>query len=205
MDTGVLYGEMAASFLLHLATPFTVGTLLSNFAVGSGTTRTTLLIIVGITVGVSVLIQMGLLTFLQAHSCGGVKNVSGIMAGTLVSAALTAFFSALPVFIEGLRLTISQVLVNHLPIFTPQQFAAYQKILADSVALVKAGGDAAGVQVPAEMEMIKKLGVTPEEYEEQTLKEGMIGMSYMAAFAGAYGIGIGSFKAAKCNPKSVED
>ena len=36
------------------------------------------------------------------------------------------------------------------------------------------------------------------EYEDQTLKEMMIGASYWAAFAGAYGIGFGSLMNTTC-------
>jgi len=40
--------------------------------------------------------------------------------------------------------------------------------------------------------------ITPEEYETQTFQEIAIGASYWAAFAGAYGVGIGSLSAATC-------
>lgn len=206
MDTGALYGEMAGSWLLHLAIPIGVYSVLSRLLSDAGApAQSTAYVILAISLGISILVQLGFLTTLQALSCGGVKNPSGIIGGAIVSAGITALFLALPTFITGLRLTISQIFVKHLPIFTPQEFAAYEKIIEDSVALATAAGKEHSVAIAEAKKSVKKLGVTPAEYEVQTLKETVAAMSYMSSFSGAFGIGVGSFYAAKCNPKIRDD
>lgn len=206
MDTGALYGEMAGSWLLHLAIPIGVYSALSRLLSDAGApARSTAYVILAISLGISVMIQLGFLTALQALSCGGVKNPSGIIGGAIVSAGITALFLALPTFITGLRLTISQLFIKHLPIFTPQEFAAYKKVIDNSVALATAAGKEKTVATADAEALIEKIGVTPAEYEVQTLKETVAAMSYMSAFSGAFGIGIGSFYAAKCNPKIKGD
>jgi hypothetical protein len=205
MDTGALYGEMAGSWLLHLAIPIGVYSALSSVLSGVGDTKTIMYIVLGISIGISILVQLGFLTFLQALSCGGVKNIRGILAGTLAAAAITAFGAALPMFIEGLRLTISQIIITHLPIFTPQQFATYQKITEDAIALASSDATLTQGATAQAQEMISKIGLTPEKYEQQTLKETVAAMSYMSAFSGAFGIGIGSFYAGKCDPNIKGD
>lgn len=202
MDTGVLYGEMLGSWLLHLAIPVGISSALTGLLVGNGgSTQSIIYIILVLSLLVSILVQMGFLTFLQVYSCGGVKNFRGIIAGTLVSAGITALFLFLPASIEGLRLTVSQLFIKHLPILTEHQKEVEAKIISNAVSLVSTTDPSAEIVA----ELIKKIGLTPEEYEGQTLKETVTAMSYMSAFAGAYGIGVGSFYAAKCNPKVKDD
>ena len=202
MDTGVLYGEMVGSWLLHLAIPVGISSALTGLLVGNGgSTKSIIYIILVLSLVVSTLIQMGFLTFLQAYSCGGVTNFRGIVAGTLVSAGITALFLFLPASIEGLRLTVSQLFITHLPILTEHQKDAESKIIRDAVSLVSTTEPTAETVAA----LVKKIGLKPEEYEGQTLKETVTAMSYMSAFAGAYGIGVGSFYAAKCNPKVKDD
>jgi hypothetical protein len=207
MDTGVVYGEMAASWLIHLAIPIGVYSALSRIlgSFGDGATKTIIYIILGISLAVSVMVQLGFLTFLQALSCDGVRNVGGILGGALMSAGITALFLFLPTLIEGLRLTISQLFIQHLPIFTPNEFAAYQKVIDDSVAMATAAGQARDVALAAAEKLVTKIGLTPQQYDEQTLKETIAAMSYMSAFSGAFGIGVGSFYAARCNPNVKDD
>lgn len=202
MDTGVLYGEMIGSWLLHLAIPVGISSALTTLLVGNGgSTRMIIYVILALSLVASTLIQMGFLTFLQAYSCGGVKNFRGILAGTLVSVGITALFLFLPASIDGLRLTVSQLFIKHLPILTEHQREAESKIVRDAVSLDS------GTEPPAEAvaALVKKIGLSPEEYEGQTLRETVTAMSYMSAFAGAYGVGVGSFYAAKCNPNIKDD
>ena len=206
MDTGVLYGEMVGSWLLHLAIPVGVYSALSSILSSTGNSiHTIIYVVLGLSLIISVLVQLGFLTFLQALSCGGVTNFGGILGGVLMSAGITALFLALPAFIEDLRLTISQIFINHLPIFTEQEFAAYKKIIDDSVALATAGGQAQDAALASAEKMVKKIGLTPQEYDKQTLKETVAAVSYMSAFSGAFGIGIGSFYAARCNAKITDE
>lgn len=206
MDTGILYGEMVGSWLLHLAIPVGIYSALSGLLLQTGNSvKTTIYVVLGLSLVVSVLVQLGFLTFLQAHSCGGVTNFSGILGGILMSAGITALFLALPTFIDSLRLTISQIFLRHLPIFTPQEFAAYQKVIDDSVALATAGGQEKSAALATAEKMVSKLGLTSQEYDKQTLKETVAAMSYMSAFSGAFGIGIGSFYAARCNANITGD
>ena len=195
MDTGVLYGEMIGSWLLHLAIPIGISSALTGLLVSNGgSTQTIIYVVLVLSLIVSTLVQMGFLTFLQAYSCSGVTNFRGILAGTLVSTGITALFLFLPSSIEGLRLTISQLFIKHLPIMTEHQREAESKLVRDAVSLVSATEPTAEIVA----DLIKKIGLKPEEYEAQTLQETVTAMSYMSAFAGVYGIGVGSFYAAKC-------
>jgi hypothetical protein len=203
MDTGVLYGEMAGSWLLHLAIPVGVYSGLSTLLGGAGSS--TIYIVLGISIAISIMVQLGFLTFLQALSCGGVTNVWGIFGGTIISVGITALFLALPTAIEGLRLTISQIFIEHLPIFTAHQYAEYKQLIDTAVAAVTREGADNSTAIAEAKKSVKKLGVTPEEYEQQTLRETVAAMSYMSAFSGAFGIGVGSFYAGKCNPRVKGD
>jgi hypothetical protein len=202
MDTGVLYGEMIGSWLLHLAIPVGISSALTGLLVGNGgSTRTIIYVILVLSLLISTLVQMGFLTFLQAYSCGGVKNFRGILAGTLASVGITALFLFLPAFIDGLRLTVSQLFIKHLPILTEHQREAESKLVREAVSMASTTEPSAETVAA----LVKKVGLTPEEYEGQTLKETVTAMSYMSAFAGAYGIGVGSFYAAKCKPNVKDD
>jgi hypothetical protein len=185
VDSSLLYGEMVGSWIIHLAIP--VGVSMIFGALPFIPMGQKLPIMIGIIVVISFLTQMGFLTALQASTCKGVKNYTSIAKGASIGAVITAIMVAIPVYIEGLRLPISQLISPHRSLLTPA-VAQMESVIADASkqfydASVQKGGAA----------------LTPEEYESQTFKEITIGASYWTAFAGAYGIGVGSLLAGKCS------
>lgn len=190
MDSSLLYWDMIVSFILHLVGPLAIATIFSGILSGYPLSVRVWILIAGSMV-FSFIVNFCALLFLQTTSCNGMKDAGGIAAGAGISAALTGFFMWIPSIWEGLRLSISQVFVDHKSVLTPTE-AAQESIL-----------------VPASMSMLSVVSPTPaiqqggkrltaEEYADQTFSEIKSAMAYMAAFAGAYGVGIGSRYAVKC-------
>lgn len=171
---------MVGSWIGHLAIPVVTRIAVRQLEFANWT----LWFIVGC-VGLSLLWQAMWLTVLQTSTCQGVKNVKGIAIGSAIAAAITAVMIALPVYVEPLRLIVSQLFIRHKTLLTP----AFARV---NDALVEAGSKvmSASLQTGG--------ALTPDEYEDQTSQEIALGTSYWAAFAGAYGIGIGSLFAASC-------
>jgi hypothetical protein len=221
MDSSLLYWDMAISFVLHLVGPLAIATIFSSmlreFSVG---TRIMILIVASMLF--SFIVNIGVLLFLQTTSCGGLKDAIGVVKGATVGAALTGFFMWIPSVWEGLRLSISQVFVDHKSILTPLE-AAQDRILGPasmSMLTVGVGSVSSAPSVPpanpnpddslSEAERgdqgaqyrgsIMRGGnrLTPEEYADQTFNEIKSALAYMSAFAGAYGVGIGSRYAVNC-------
>ena len=181
LDPNLVYGTMVGSWIAHLAIP--VAVLIAVQQIGPDNWK--LWFILGC-VGLSLVWQAMWLTVLQTSSCSGIKNVKGLAIGSLIAAAITACMTLIPVYIEPMRLIVSQLLISHKTLLTPA-VAHVNDALVDSgnkilSASLQTGGAA----------------ITPEEYEAQTAQEIAYGTSYWAAFAGAYGIGIGSLFAATC-------
>ena len=189
LDTNLMYGEMVGSAFAHIAIPMGIVLVLNWLPYMSLSKRTWLLL--GFTVLLSFLFQFGFLTFLQASSCQGVKNYTSIGMGALIAAGVTGIMIAIPTFFEPMRLLVSQLFGDHKPLLTPElarinnevEQAGIKFFKASTVPLPVQGGGAA---------------LTIDNYEKQTLNEIQIGVSYWAAFAGAYGIGLGSLVAATC-------
>jgi hypothetical protein len=197
LDTNLMYGEMVGSAFAHIAIPMGIVLVLNWLPYMSLSKRTWLLL--GFTVLLSFVFQFGFLTFLQASSCQGVKNYASIGLGSLIAAGVTGIMIAIPTFFEPLRLLVSQLFGDHKPLLTPElaninnmvERAGTEFYKASEIPLPQQRGAPLPVQQGG-------AALTIDEYEKQTLNEIQIGVSYWAAFAGAYGIGLGSLIAATC-------
>lgn len=178
-ETSILYGEMAGSWALHLTLPLIAGFMMK--AVPATAPRT--LILISIVVVMSFALQTGLIAFLQQAACNGVKNYGRIFIAGGVAAAITAVMVAIPAFVEPMRLVVSQLFVSHKSQLTPELERAERIVEGAAAELAMQKGGALGVS----------------EFQQQTDRELSIGMAYWSAFAGAYGIGIGSMIASKCS------
>lgn len=185
LDTGLLYGEMVGSAIMHIAIPFAV--ILIIQALRDILPKQTALVFLGLCVIFSFLVQMGFLTVLQANSCSGVKNFGGIAQGALIAAIITGVLVAIPVFVEPMRHMVSQLFFEHQILLTPEL-----RVVHDIIA--KAGAEIEKTGPP------KMVGgaINEEDYDKQTLYELSAGSSYWGAFAGAYGVAFGSLMAASC-------
>lgn len=192
MDTGLLYGEMVGSAIMHAAIPFAAVLLIKTFR-DVLPPQISLLFLAFCIVG-SFFVQMAFLAMLQANACSGIKNFAGIANGAGIGALITGGLVAIPVFLEPMRLMVSHLFFDHHVLLTPQ----LQKV-HDIIA--KAGTDvmiASGSASASDSDKQKGGSLSPEEYEKQTLNEISAGTSYWIAFAGAYGVAFGSLMAATC-------
>lgn len=199
MDSGLLYADMIVSFLLHLSGTIAIATLfsgvLSDYSVS---TRVWILIVA--TMVFSFTVNMGVLLFLQTTSCGGLKDIAGVAKGAFIGSALTGFFMWIPSIWEGLRLSISQVFVDHKSLMTPLE-AAQDRILVPASQKILEIPQTATLPLAVPPSWATQVGgkrLTPEEYADQTFSEIKSALAYMSAFAGAYGVGIGSRYAVNC-------
>lgn len=202
LESSLLYGEMAGSALVHAAIPILVASVISMLPYKPiGQQILTLFLV---TIAISFFIQLAFLLGLQIVSCQGVKDYKILLGGAFVGAILTAAMVAFPTYIESMRLVVSQLFMDHKSLLT-------EKMAAIDAATTDAGLNVFRAEVKEANELasaVQKGGalpnqrgggaITEEQYEHQTLKEIMIGSSYWAAFAGAYGVGIGSLFAVKC-------
>jgi len=202
MESSLLYGEMAGSALVHAAVPLLVASVISMLPYTT-LTQKTLTFFISIIIA-SFIIQFAFLLGLQMISCQGIKNYGILLSAALIGAALTAAMIAFPTFIESMRLVVSQLFMNHKSLLT-DKMAAIDSATTDAGlnvfrAEVKETNELAATQKGGALIVNQRGGaaLTQEQYEHQTLKEMMIGSSYWAAFAGAYGVGIGSLIAVKC-------
>ena len=193
LDTNLLYGVMAGSWITHLAIPFATFLLVRSLPYMDLLPKT--LLFLSICVVLSFGTQMGLLAVLQSSSCGGIKDYRSIGIGAGIAALITAVIGAIPTFIEPMRLVVSQLIMRHKTLLTPQlaKMEALMSKTAEQVLTASLSEDV----VPA---VVQKGGaaISPEEYETQTFQEIAIGTGYWVAFAGAYGLGLGSLLATKC-------
>lgn len=134
-----------------------------------------------------------LLAILQASSCDGIKDYGRIATAAGVAALITAGMVFIPSYFESMRLVVSQMLFSHKPLLTAQ-LAKINNILTD------AGHDVLKASLTPDPVAIQTGGaaITLDEYNTQTFQEIASGASFWSAFAGAYGIGIGSLFAASC-------
>lgn len=186
MDTGLLYGEMVGSAIMHAAIPFAAVLIIKTFR-DALPPQISLLFLAFCIVG-SFFVQMAFLAMLQANACSGIKNFAGIANGAGIAALITGGLVAIPVFLEPMRLMVSHLFFDHQVLLTPQ----LQKV-HDIIA--KAGTD---VMIASGSDKQKGGSLSHEEYEKQTLNEISTGTSYWIAFAGAYGVAFGSLMAATC-------
>ena len=193
LDTSLLFGEMAGSALLHLFFPLLVSVLYLGFPTLSMSGRIWMMI--GLVAVLSFAAQFVFLAQLQAASCAGVKDYASIVKGAFIATLISATMTAIPMFFESMRLIVSQLISDHKVLLTPALARANTIITNAAIQMSHVGGgDSSSGSAVAET-----VGaLSPEEYEAQTLKEMSYGAAYWAAFAGAYGVGIGSLFAAKC-------
>ena len=189
LDTSLQIAEEAGSALLHAVLPWAASPVLSYMTTAPLSQKLMVLIIV-CTIA-SFLIQFGMLTALQQVSCQGVRNFGGILKAAGIAALLTAAMTWLPTAVDWVRLTVSERVMVHHPILTPVQQAV-------SSIVEKAAVDVAVL----ESQTGGSRSITQAEYEEQTLQETRWAMSYMAAFAGIFGIAIGGLHATDCPQSS---
>jgi hypothetical protein len=185
VDTNLLYGEMIGSGLMHIVAAIGIGTYISMFATLTSGQKTAILI--GSMLCLSFLMQFGFLSFLQSASCKGIKDYASIAGASVIGAVITALMICIPIFFEPMRLIVSQLFITHMSQLSPEQ-ARVEEIIE------RAGVDVAGATSPLQ----KGGALDYEAYEAQTNRELMFGVAYWAAFAGAYGIGVGSMISTKC-------
>lgn len=77
-----------------------------------------ILIFIAICASVSFLVQAAFMTGLQASSCSGVKHPLRILVAALHGAFITAGMVAVPMYIEPMRLIVSQLFGPHQPMLT---------------------------------------------------------------------------------------
>jgi len=194
LDMNLLYGMMASSGIAHAAIPFGISMAVNQL---TWSHFNKLMLFLSICVALSFLCQFGLLTGLQAQTCRGVKDVSTISLGALIAAVITAAMLAVPAFIEPMRLVVSNIIEPHQSLQTAEG-AQYEKILIAAAAdMAKVGKDQSSTDATRSVSQ-KGGGLQADEYEVQTFQEITRGAMYWGAFAGAYGIGIGSLIASKC-------
>ena len=187
LDTNILYGEMAGSFIMHWAIPFAI----SLFpAIILTMLRENIVYFVLMCVAASFICQALFLLFLQMNACGGVNDIKNIVVGALIAAGITGGMVAIPVFVEPMRLVVSQLFMKHKTLLTPE------------LALIKDKLTKSLLATTGEEPLASHAAIEPEEYAIQTFQEIASGASFWSAFAGAYGIGIGSLFAAKCHATS---
>lgn len=181
LDVSLLYGEMVASAILHIAIVFAIFMLITSLQIEAGIMR--LLIFLGACVLLSWGVQAVLLAVLQASSKGGVKSFYSVAVGATVAAAITAGMIAIPMFIEPARLVVSSLFILHHTLGSPQE-------IAQGVAVVEAAASVA--EASGTSRQAGGGSLDPEAFEQQSLKEIAFGAGFWGAFAGAYGIGVGS-------------
>ncbi|NDE16700.1 hypothetical protein EBZ80_17385 [bacterium] len=181
---------MAGSFIIHAAIPAAILLALESLGVPSASR---MLWLIGALAAASFAIQFGLLTVLQQTSCSGVKEFGGVLQGAAVGALLTGAFAWLPTALPWLRLLISQIFMRHRPLATPGEAAAERATL-EAAGAVRAAEGVSAETVP----VAGGISLEKPAYDLQTFAELRFAVSYMAAFAGAYGTGIGSLWATRC-------
>ncbi len=197
LDTNLLYGEMLGSWLMHMGVVVLVSVVFVMLPEMSNKTRG--LILLGGVTALSFLVQAGLLTTLQASACKGVKDYGSIFTGAAVAAVITAIMTAIPIYFEPMRLAVSQLFGPHKPMLT-----ATEASINDTIVRAAAEVTAAETQEQTQATLPVQAGGSLDSagYAKQELREITIGTAYWAAFAGAYGIGLGSLIAAKCPASS---
>lgn len=197
LDTGLLYGEMVGSAIMHIAIPFAAILIIQSLR--DIFPKQTSLVFLGLCVIASFLVQLAFLTVLQANACSGVKNFGGIAQGALIAAIITGVLVAIPVFLEPMRHMVSQLFFEHQVLLTPELRVIHDIVAKAGAEIEKTGSGFPGSSGPDSIKMVGGGGaINEEEYDEQTLYEISAGSSYWGAFAGAYGVAFGSLMAASC-------
>lgn len=164
LDSGLLYGEMFGSYMLHVAAVGVIANLIMPLFSDKN-----MMYFIALCVFASILINFTCVLILQWHTCGAVKDWMSITGSAIRGAIITGLFILIPIKWETFRLMISTLVVEHKP-----------KV-----------GTPIDEKHPVEQ-------LEPADYEVQTFKESWISAAYMAAFAGAYGVGLGAYFSLHC-------
>lgn len=185
LDTSLLYGLVVASAIGHAALAFLLYTVMRMTGyMGISALQ------VGLCV-VSFFIQFGLLAALQANTCGGMRDYGSVAKGAALSLLFVGAFTLLPVYVPYLREIVAWL--------APRATAAdaeRARILEQAginLQAVSAGIDGAEKVMPPDV-----LTTSLEAYNKEVFLATTKAVAFWAAFAGAYGIGVGSLVAAKC-------
>lgn len=185
LDTSLLYGLVAASAVAHAALAFAIYVFMNLAgATGSGTLQIILCVI-------SFVIQFGLLTALQANTCGGVKDYGSVAKGSVWSLVLVIGFTLLPVYVPYLRDIVAWLA----PRPTPSDVAVGRILEQAAINVQSATGGISDTEKPSPPDV---LTTSLEAYQRDTFLTTTKAIAFWAAFAGAYGIAVGSLTAAKC-------
>jgi len=185
LDTSLLYGLTAASAIAHAALAFTIYVIMKMMgSMSSGALQIALCI-------VSLIIQFGLLTALQATTCGGVKDYGGVLKGTAVSAIFVVAFTLLPIYVPYLR----EIVAWLAPRASPADIQIAKTLEQTGINIQVATGAVGPADIPAPPDV---LSTSLLEYERETFLATTKAVAFWTAFAGAYGIAAGSLTAAKC-------
>jgi hypothetical protein len=185
LDTSLLYGLTAASAVAHAALAFTIYVVMKMIgSTSSGTLQIILCLI-------SVIIQFGLLTALQANTCGGVKDYGIVLVGTAISTIIVTGFTLLPVYVPYMREIVSWLAPRASP--ADAEIAKTLEVAAMKVQELSGEASGADKMAPPDVTSTSLL-----EYEQATFLATTKAVAFWAAFAGAYGIAAGSLKAAAC-------
>jgi hypothetical protein len=193
LDMNVLYGEMGGSALAHFTIPILVGLALPILNIDY--LQSAFYLLAGIVI-ISFVVHWLFILGLQASSCKGVKDVLGITYGAIGSTFVTLLLTVPAIYSESFRLLISQVFIRHKPLEGPDNEELKEKI--NKVALNN--GMSPDMANETATKRIAEMFCTKKQYEEQTLLEMRLAAAFMAAWTGAYGVGIGSMLATNCNP-----
>jgi hypothetical protein len=198
LDTNLLYGEMVGSWLMHLTIPFGVAMLVGNM--GYMEPMMKIGVFIAVCAAISLAVQAGFLAVMQSSSCNGVKDYGSIGTGAVIAALITAAMIAIPAFVEPMRLVVSQLFISHKTLLTPALARMNDILIETGERVLKASLQDQKAAAEAAVPTVQKGGaaISPEQYEKQTFDEIAVAASYWAAFAGAYGVGLGSLIAAKC-------
>ena len=194
LDINLLYGEMIGSWMAHIGIAVGVSMFLSALPMFQtvGTSFLKVAVYLGCCMIASFITQALLLMILQSSSCSGMKSYFGVFVGAAIAAGITGIMMAIPAFIEPMRLVVSQLFGPHRILVSPEmeRITSVVTDAAMSLSPSDSSSDTAGVGIQG--------GLKQSEYDQQTFHEITAGAGFWGAFAGAYGIGIGSLFAAKC-------
>lgn len=190
LDTNLLYGEMLASAIAHAAIPFATVLLISVLPyVDFGYKPLVFLVLCTV---LSLFVQFAFMLILQVSACSGLNNIVSVGYGSLIGALISAIMYAIPVYLTPMRYMVSQLFMDHRVRMTSDMARAHEIV-------TKAALDLTGLQGQSQ----RGGALESKEYEEQTMHEISAGSSYWGAFAGAYGVALGSLIAATCPPPSA--
>jgi hypothetical protein len=195
LDVSMLYGEMVASALAHIGIVFAIFMLIK--AIPGLTDLYRSLVFIGCCTLLSWIVQALLLAVLQSSSCGGIKSYGGVAIGASIAAVITLVMIAIPLFIEPLRLVVSHLFIEHQPLVNAI-VAQQEEIVVDAANNINQAEQTAQPQPTAQTQQSGG-GLRPDDYDSQLFKEMSLGAGFWGAFAGAYGVGVGSLWGARCS------